>query len=340
MRGLLVLAVGLGMVPLLEAGSLLKDRDPGAHAIESVVVLDAPPDEVFRLWSTEEGLERFLAPGATVEGAVGRLYQITFDPVDDPEGARHGTKGARLLHLDAGKALAAEWTFPPLGEKLNTPPFPTWIEVRVEPAPGDPGRTLLHFSHYGFPEDPDWEKAWRFFDESNWPLVLNRLVVYCRDGVSPAWSGEGGDAIDHFVRKEATVNAPLADVWRAWTTEEGVRFIAGGAKIELVPGGPYEWYFAMDAPEGSRGGEGNTLLAVEPPHLIAFEWNAPPSFPEVRKQKHQVQVRLEPRGDAQTRVVLTSLGFGAGPQWAEVHAYFEKAWDTVLGRLKASLEEG
>ena len=42
----------------------------------------------------------------------------------------------------------------------------------------------------------------------------------------------------------------------------------------------------------------------------------------------------------QTRVVLTSLGFGAGPRWAEVHAYFEKAWDAVLGRLKASIEEG
>jgi uncharacterized protein YndB with AHSA1/START domain len=339
-KKLCVLAVCLGMVPLLRAEPLLKDRDAGAHATESVVVLDAPPGEVFRLWSTEEGLQRFLAPGATVEGAVGGLYQITFDPADDPEGARHGTKGARLLLLEPGKALAAEWTFPPLGEKLNTPPFPTWIEVQVEPAPGHPGRTLLHFAHYGFPDDPDWEKAWRFFDEGNWPLVLNRLVVYCRDGDSPAWDDGDGDGVDHFIRKETTVSAHLADVWRAWTTEEGVRFITEGAQIEPVPGGPYEWYFSMSAPEGSRGGEGNTVLAVEPIRLIAFEWNAPPSFPEIRKQKHQVQVRLEPRGDTQTRVVLTSLGFGAGPRWAEVHAYFEKAWDAVLGRLKASLEEG
>jgi uncharacterized protein YndB with AHSA1/START domain len=333
------LTLGLGATPLSALEPFLGSRDPGAHRIEYTVVLDASPDEVFHLWSTEEGLERFLAPGATVEGTVGGLYQITFDPENDPEGAHHGTKGARLLHLVPGTELAAEWTFPPLGEKLNTPPFPTWIEVRVAPAPGHPGRTLLHFSHYGFADDPDWEKAWRFFNEGNWPQVLNRLVVYCRDGVSPAWGVEGGDTIDHFIRKEAVVSAPLADVWTAWTTEGGVRFIAGGAKIELTPGGPYEWYFSMGTPEGSRGGEGNTVLVVEPPHLIAFEWNAPPSFPEIRKQRHQVLVQLEPRGNDETRVVLTSLGFGAGPKWAKVHAYFEKAWDTVLGRLKASLED-
>jgi uncharacterized protein YndB with AHSA1/START domain len=326
------------MVPLLEGGPILVERDAGAHAIEYTLVLDAPPSEIFRLWSTEEGLERFLAPGATVDETVGGRYQITFDPENDPEGARHGTKGARLLHLVPGKELAAEWTFPPLGEKLNTPPFPTWIEIRVEPAPGHEGRTLLHFAHYGFPDDPDWEKAWRFFDEGNWPLVLNRLVVYCRDGVSPVWTTEGGDTLDHFIRKERVVAAPRADVWRAWTTEAGVGFIAPEARIDLTPGGAYEWYLAPDAPRGSRGGEGNTVLWVDPMSAVAFEWIAPPRFPEIRKKRHQVLVQLETLGDGQTRVVLTSLGFGPGPKWTEVHAYFEKAWDAVLGRLKTRLE--
>jgi len=317
---------------------MLKDRDPGAHVIEYEVTLDAPPAEVFGLWSTAEGIERFLAPGALVDGTVGGLYQVAFDPEGDPDGAKHGTKGARLLHLVPGEALAAEWTFPPLGEKLNTAPFPAWIEVRVEPAPGKPGRTRLHFAHYGFADDPDWKKAYDIFNDGNWPLVLNRLVVYCRDGVSPAWSEPEGDHIDRFIRKEAVVDAPTEEVWHAWTTEEGVRFIAEGARIELRPGGPYEWYLAMDAPEGSRGGEGNTVLAVDPMRFLAFEWKAPPSFPEVRKQRHQVLLQLEPADDDQTRVVLTSLGFGTGQQWKDVHAYFEKAWDTVLDRLKASFE--
>jgi len=332
----LVLCLGAG--PALAAEPTLRDRDAGAHVIEYTITLDAPPDEVFGLWSTAEGLERFLAPGARVDGTVGGLYQVTFDAENDPEGAKHGTRGARLLHLEPGRSLAAEWTFPPLGEKLNTAPFPTWIEVRVEPAPGRSGRTRLHFGHYGFADDPDWKKAYDIFNDGNWPLVLNRLVVYCRDGVSPAWGDPEGDQLDRFIRKEVVVDAPVDDVWRAWTTEEGVRFIAEGARIDLVAGGPYEWYFSMDAPEGSRGGEGNTVLTVDPPRFLAFEWNAPPSYPEVRKQRHQVLVQLEPAGDGQTRVVLTSLGFGTGQQWRDVHAYFENAWDTVLGRLKARFQ--
>ncbi len=338
MRRFAALVLCLGAGPVLAAEPMLKNRDPGAHVIEYSVTLDAPPAEVFEVWSMAEGLERFLAPGARVDGVVGGLYQITFDPEGDPDGATHGTKGARLLHLVPGRALAAEWTFPPLGEKLNTPPFPTWIEVRVEPAPGKAGRTRLHFAHFGFADDPGWKKAYDLFNDGNWPLVLNRLVVYCRDGVSPAWGVEGGDQIDRFIRKGVVVEAPIEKVWQAWTTEAGVRFIAEGARIELEPGGPYEWYFSMEAPEGSRGGEGNTVLAVDPMRFLAFEWNAPPSYPEIRKQKHQVLLQLEPIGDDQTKVVLTSLGFGNGQQWEDVHAYFEEAWDAVLGRLKASFE--
>jgi uncharacterized protein YndB with AHSA1/START domain len=210
--------------------------------------------------------------------------------------------------------------------------------VRLEAAAGRPGRTLLRFGHYGFADDPDWEKAWTFFDEGNWPLVLNRLVVYCRDGVSPAWKDDEGDRVDRVIRKVVEVDAPVEKVWEAWTTEDGVRFIAGGARIDLRPGGPYEWYFSMDAPEGSRGGEGNTVLFVEPQRVLAFEWNAPPSHPEIRKKKHQVIVRFHPVSDTRTRVILASLGFGAGEKWATVHGYFENAWDAVLGRLKESLE--
>ena len=337
MQRIAALVLSLVAGPALAAEPMLTDRDPGTHVIEYEVTLDATPPEVFGLWSTAEGLKRFMAPGATVDGTVSGRYQITFDAEGDPEGAKHGTKGARLLHLEPGTSLAAEWTFPPLGEKLNTPPFPTWVEVRIEPAPGKPGRTRLHFAHYGFADDPDWKKAYELFNDGNWPLVLNRLVVYCRDGVSPAWSEAEGDHIDRFVRKEVVVDAPVEEVWSAWTTLEGVRFIAEGARITLEPGGPYEWYFSMDAPEGSRGGEGNTVLAVDPMRFLAFEWNAPPSYPEVRKQKHQVLLQLEPAGGGQTRVVLTSLGFGTGPQWKDVHAYFEKAWDAVLKQLEASL---
>lgn len=323
--------------PAAAESPLLADRNPGALVIGYDLTVEAPPEEVFRLWSTEDGVRRFLAPGAKIEGRVGGLYQITFDPATDPEGARHGTKGARLLHLDPPRAIAFEWTFPPLGEKLNTKPFPTWVEVRFEPAAGRPGRTRVHFAHYGFADDADWRRAHELFKDGNWPLVLNRLVVACRDGIAPAWDDPDGDLLDRWIRKQTTVAAPLEAVWKAWTTAEGVRFSAADARIEAVPGGPYEWYFDLQAAAGERGGEGNTVLAVDPPRSISFEWNAPPSLPSVRRQRHVVIVQLAPAGPASTRVVLTALGFGSGEEWRATHAYFEKAWDRVLGNLQARL---
>lgn len=56
---------------------------------------------------------------------------------------------------------------------------------------------------------------------------------------------------------EVTVDAPVSDVWEAWTTREGVAsFFAPDCRIELEVGGAYEMYFIPDAEPGQRGGEG------------------------------------------------------------------------------------
>jgi uncharacterized protein YndB with AHSA1/START domain len=78
------------------------------------------------------------------------------------------------------------------------------------------------------------------------------------------------------LEKQVSVPAPIADVWTAWTTAEGVTsFSAPAANIELRIGGPYEWLFMLDAPPGERGAEGCTVQAFLPPRLLAFTWNAP-----------------------------------------------------------------
>jgi hypothetical protein len=41
--------------------------------------------------------------------------------------------------------------------------------------------------------------------------------------------------------------------------------------------------------------------------------------------------------DHSTRIRLTHLGFGEGPQWDETLAYFDKAWEFVLTRLESAL---
>lgn len=137
------------------------------------------------------------------------------------------------------------------------------------------------------------------------------------------------------VRREVLVAAPTADVWHSWTTSDGFRtFMQTRARIELRPGGPFEVYFLEDAPAGLRGSEGCRVLSYLPERMLSFTWNAPPTFGELREQHTWVVVELSPEGEG-TRVRLTQLGWGEGPRWDELRAYFDRAWGAVLEALRA-----
>ncbi len=138
------------------------------------------------------------------------------------------------------------------------------------------------------------------------------------------------------IENRMAVDAPIDQVWRAWTTSEGVTsFMAPGARIELRIGGAYEWYFLPDAPEGARGGDGCTVLAYVPQRMLAFTWNAPPSIPALRALGpcSHVVVELDDRGDGSTGVRLTHVVEGEGPDWDAYIAYFDRAWGMVMSGL-------
>jgi uncharacterized protein YndB with AHSA1/START domain len=93
---------------------------------------------------------------------------------------------------------------------------------------------------------------------------------------------KAGEILGCVIRKEVTVNAPIEEVWNAWTSNDGAtRFFAPKARIELAVGGSYELYFDLEAPKGSQGSEGCRVLSFLPLEILSFEWNAPPVFPEV-----------------------------------------------------------
>ena len=141
---------------------------------------------------------------------------------------------------------------------------------------------------------------------------------------------------DRAIRGEVIVPAGVDAVWEAWTTPEGITSFFGPAcNIDLRVDGSYEILFDPEAEPGRRGGEGVRILALQPRNMLAFTWNAPPSMPEVRKQRTHVVVRFTPVGEASTKVTLFHDGWGVGPEWDEAFDYFTKAWiDLVLPRLK------
>lgn len=143
--------------------------------------------------------------------------------------------------------------------------------------------------------------------------------------------------------KRAEVGAAVAEVWRAFTTADGAKgFFAPAAKIELRLDGAYELYFDPTAKPGQRGSDGMKVLAFLPGRMLAFTWNAPPTFARARATRGPfVVVLLEPKGARQTAVTLHHLGWPAeGGEWPAVRAYFDRAWGVVLDRLVRRFREG
>jgi uncharacterized protein YndB with AHSA1/START domain len=150
-----------------------------------------------------------------------------------------------------------------------------------------------------------------------------------------------GQTAERSITKEVVVDASLAQVWEAWTTRDGiVSFFAPDATVEARAGGPFQIYMDPLGAPGMKGADDMRYMAVQPMKMLSFDWNAPPSLPEVRKQRTFVVIRFEPVGERQTRLSMTHIGWGDGGEWDKAYAYFDRAWGNVLANLKTRFETG
>ncbi len=153
--------------------------------------------------------------------------------------------------------------------------------------------------------------------------------------------GQTAAAAERSIDKTVEVSAGVDQVWEAWTTRAGiVSFMAPDARIEAKVGGAFEIYFDPLADPGDRGADDMHFLALQPKKMLSFTWNAPPSLPEARQQRTFVIVRLEPVSDRRTRVTMHHTGWGDGGEWDKAYAYFDRAWDKVLGSLQTRFDSG
>ena len=161
-----------------------KEKTGRAIVVETVVA--ASPAEVFRLWTSEDGTRNFFAPDGHVEARAGGRYEMIFNPKVDPEGARAGTKGARILRIEPDRRLDFEWSVgvPTVSWDLKETDFATWVEVTLEPVPGRPDATRVRLAHEGFQSGGSWDTAYAYFEKS-WRLVLDRLTAYVASGTRP-----------------------------------------------------------------------------------------------------------------------------------------------------------
>lgn len=150
-------------------------------------------------------------------------------------------------------------------------------------------------------------------------------------------------ADERVLAHEMIVAAPVARVWHAWTTAEGLEFVSAESRVELRTGGAYEWFLDLPADSGGRhGSQGSKVLAWLPRRMLAFAWTFPPDIPSLRAagETTQVVVLFDELDRASTRVRLYVHGWREGPEWDAGWDYFDTAWKLVLDRLRLHFSQG
>lgn len=155
-----------------------------------------------------------------------------------------------------------------------------------------------------------------------------------------AWAGVA-HAAERSIDKEVVVAAPIQAVWQSWTTKAGIEsFFAPEAEIDAKVGGAFHIHINPFGEPGMKGADDMRFMALQAPTMLSFDWNAPPSLPEIRKQRTFVVVRLANVDGRSTRVSLHHTGWGDGSEWDKTFAYFDRAWGNVLANLKKRHDSG
>lgn len=137
------------------------------------------------------------------------------------------------------------------------------------------------------------------------------------------------------------VKASPSEVWKAWTTGEGLRsWLAPLAEIDLRIDGLMRTNYN---PKGSLGDEGtieNRILAFEPERMLSIKVaKAPANFPFPNAVKSMwTVIYLQEQEGGRTLVRAVGLGFTDDPESVRMREFFQKGNDFTLQELQKHFE--
>jgi uncharacterized protein YndB with AHSA1/START domain len=125
---------------------------------------------------------------------------------------------------------------------------------------------------------------------------------------------------------EGFINAPVAQVWRIFTTSDG--FKATGvahAEVDLRVGGTIRSHYDPKGTLGDPGTIVNEILAYEPERMLAIRIKeAPANFPYRNAMKSTwTVIYFTPSGDM-THLRIVGLGYQDDPESLEMRKFFER----------------
>ncbi len=149
----------------------------------------------------------------------------------------------------------------------------------------------------------------------------------------------GGERV---LEQSIVINAPLGEVWDAFTTTAGFRsWAAPVASVDFRLGGIMEAAYDRNGQIGAPGNIKNEIVAYVPHRMLAIrDVQAPLNTPfdaATFQRVHTVNL-FEPLTATRTRVTVTQPGFGSGVAYEGVYKFFAAGNRWSLEQLKKSLE--
>jgi uncharacterized protein YndB with AHSA1/START domain len=168
-------------------------------------------------------------------------------------------------------------------------------------------------------------------------ILLFSALILSSANASPAQSVvvPASPAADKKLVIEIEVPAPLHDVWKVFTTGEGLTtWLAPKATVDLRSGG--DWIVSF--PGGSSTG-GGTILSFVPEKELVISALAPDRFPRVRAERTNAVFTFQAHGNA-TIVRLTQTGWKSGKEWDSAYEYLVAGNAELMSALYHRFTQG
>lgn len=167
-------------------------------------------------------------------------------------------------------------------------------------------------------------------------LGITALVLIVASTLAPRLHAQ--DAIV----AEGVIDAPVAAVWKAWTTSAGLEaWLAPHADIELKVGGLMRTNYDAKGKLGDAGAIENRILSFDPERMLSIQVSkAPADFPFRTKASQMWTVlHFTPTTDGKTTLRIVGLGFGNDSESQGMKEFFQRGNAYTLEELQKHFQK-
>ncbi len=135
---------------------------------------------------------------------------------------------------------------------------------------------------------------------------------------------------------KATIAAPPAEVWKAFTTKEGIEsWMVAKTEIKLEVGAIWRTSYQKNSTLQGEDTIEQKILSFDPERMLSFRTvKTPKGFPwPAEIAKTWVVIYLQPAGKDKTEVTLTMLGYDKSADSQKMRTFFQQGNQYTMDEL-------